>query len=946
MSARERRALKALAETVRPQKSFSEENDVSGPDDDDDDTYLADDVLDGRTTIPLSNAGGELLHLTEKKSRKRDLRHRKTRAVRRDDLFLRQMDELTNAYMKWSYEDHRRQKATEDKDRQREEETEDGDKEMEELTNEMKRLKLVDVFVVRTSDLHVPSSGNVAPAIVEQGFIPCAPDRPSTAIAIRSLELYRVTKMRNAHHSIQAYVKTLCDLHHKPFDAQLSRHFSIAFDIYTEILARVDILIHTALRRNSPNWRLTHVCPACMYTLKDEPELKCSMLYTMDGNDSLKRVFKRSNTLDGDNLSGSSELPTLLKVRNDRYIDRDVVDRWANAQLDQVITAEDLADNPCAGRWKNMKEDITKKMWGVFDETGIFLAICRHGFSLLVVDMVKSGELAKYPLAIVERMLEAFGKNLVVGYDIGCKFKTTMKKSRLGPQATKLNHNCLLDHLTTYFEGIGLEDFEGCERKYSRSNTLAGSVRHASAYHRQHYIDMWLHYTDEFDVYPALTTFLYNNYRQALKIMKDGEPNLKAEMKRMNIKDDSVFAMWLAEEKAYLLKLQKEPNYMLLMYQGLILIAYPTQLRRPFNPPRPGVNVSPHYAPARNTRLVQDLERRLEIDRWTEGDDDWIKTGRLVAMRSYQRALDKLEGLVVARIFELNSMNRPGMGYAMRQHIGKALKSRGSAIRSALQEYNSAAASLNPPRPQLSWDDVSRYAFLADFDLLRDAREDISTRAWAKPAARSAMDMHFKILRAREEIARLNVEIKRVATYLHDEDKYLSACEEKLRQQHPPLAFQVAVHRSIRSRCNASHAKRLRDIAALDGFTGSIEVGQSTLIGPGESASLPDPIIPPSLAAHIPVAAVPEYASDLEDTDEDEEEASMNDAEGVDNTEEAINTILSIYFAKIPVFGGASVAEIYVLAVGDDEQRRAESRRHRVGRRLASASCHLSIPDV
>lgn len=40
-----------------------------------------------------------------------------------------------------------------------------------------------------------------------------------------------------------------------------------------------------------------------------------------------------------------------------------------------------------------MSTDVTKHMWGVFDETGIFLALCRHGFTLVIVDMVRSGEL-------------------------------------------------------------------------------------------------------------------------------------------------------------------------------------------------------------------------------------------------------------------------------------------------------------------------------------------------------------------------------------------------------------------------------------------------------------------------------------------------------------------------------------------------------------------------
>ena len=50
-------------------------------------------------------------------------------------------------------------------------------------------------------------------------------------------------------------------------------------------------------------------------------------------------------------------------------------------------------DNPCAERWNNMKSAFTAKMWGIFEETGLFLALCRHGFVLLLADMVRSGEL-------------------------------------------------------------------------------------------------------------------------------------------------------------------------------------------------------------------------------------------------------------------------------------------------------------------------------------------------------------------------------------------------------------------------------------------------------------------------------------------------------------------------------------------------------------------------
>ena len=40
-----------------------------------------------------------------------------------------------------------------------------------------------------------------------------------------------------------------------------------------------------------------------------------------------------------------------------------------------------------------MSDGKTAWMWGTFDETGVFVALCRHGFVMLVADMVRSGEM-------------------------------------------------------------------------------------------------------------------------------------------------------------------------------------------------------------------------------------------------------------------------------------------------------------------------------------------------------------------------------------------------------------------------------------------------------------------------------------------------------------------------------------------------------------------------
>ncbi|KAG6898559.1 hypothetical protein C0993_006025, partial [Termitomyces sp. T159_Od127] len=50
--------------------------------------------------------------------------------------------------------------------------------------------------------------------------------------------------------------------------------------------------------------------------------------------------------------------------------------------------------NLCADQWKNMIDELTAHMWGIFNETGVFLALCQHSFVLLIVDMIQSGELS------------------------------------------------------------------------------------------------------------------------------------------------------------------------------------------------------------------------------------------------------------------------------------------------------------------------------------------------------------------------------------------------------------------------------------------------------------------------------------------------------------------------------------------------------------------------
>ena len=122
-------------------------------------------------------------------------------------------------------------------------------------------------------------------------------------------------------------------------------------------------------------------------------------------------------------------------------------------------------------------------------------------------------------MAIVAKLLDVFGRDLALGYDIGCRFKTTLANSPLGDKARENNHRCLVgafhghahnrlcqsQFLATYVKGLGLEDLEGCERFFSKSNVLASSTRYASTFHRRQAIAEYAGYCDKFETYQNLS---------------------------------------------------------------------------------------------------------------------------------------------------------------------------------------------------------------------------------------------------------------------------------------------------------------------------------------------------------------------------------------------------------------------------------------------------------
>lgn len=150
---------------------------------------------------------------------------------------------------------------------------------------------------------------------------------------------------------------------------------------------------------------------------------------------------------------------------------------------------------------------------------------CKFLFALNVY-LLNLYNRAKYPLALVNKLIDVYGADLAVGYDIGCAFSQTIGKSlQLAPKASQANlrmlvpsfhghaHNrgCQLRWHPMYISGAGLEDFETCERVFSLSNALATSTRHASAFHRIQAIEEYFKFWDE-DKYASLGKVVFVLY--------------------------------------------------------------------------------------------------------------------------------------------------------------------------------------------------------------------------------------------------------------------------------------------------------------------------------------------------------------------------------------------------------------------------------------------------
>jgi hypothetical protein len=187
--------------------------------------------------------------------------------------------------------------------------------------------------------------------------------------------------------------------------------------------------------------------------------------------------------------------------------------------------------------------------------------------------MVRSRELAKYPLAIISKVLELLGERSLAAYDIGCGFASTIRSSSLGKafeqQGCRIcvdafhgyahNYACQTKNHLNCIQGAGIEDFGAIEHFFSASNALAPVIRYATAYRRSVFLDLFFKQWDD-DKYLNLTTMIYHNYKQSINIIASESLALNGAKVSLGIQDGDLEA-WRQEEIEYIACLGKETEW-------------------------------------------------------------------------------------------------------------------------------------------------------------------------------------------------------------------------------------------------------------------------------------------------------------------------------------------------------------------------------------------------
>jgi hypothetical protein len=240
------------------------------------------------------------------------------------------------------------------------------------------------------------------------------------------------------------------------------------------------------------------------------------------------------------------------------------------------------------------------------------------------------------------------------------------------------NRACQLSHHPKYVDGTGIEDFEVCERFFSLSNNCAGVTRYTTSFHRRQILDT--HFRDSDDARRlAIGKFIYQNYVECSKRIS----RISETFKQLGAEDlvhDGTYARYYQEEKEALSTLATEPledqarfKYVAALerfwaarnqweHEATKAGMFPGQLAAIHSPLPPKVQSAlTEYNEA--SAIAEHLERILGLTcRWECSSSEFAEAVKWANERKYRLALDRLQRLVIQRLFELQKANLVSTG--------------------------------------------------------------------------------------------------------------------------------------------------------------------------------------------------------------------------------------------------------------------------------------------
>ncbi|KAJ3531227.1 hypothetical protein NMY22_g8250 [Coprinellus aureogranulatus] len=369
--------------------------------------------------------------------------------------------------------------------------------------------------------------------LLQSGYFPSAPLRPTVAFDVKMLEFARELYLRSSPNRSawtaalesylrgRGYIVTGVEKTRRKF-AKAARYYSLLL-AQTEVYVsrRISFLSSVEGGEDDGDWvdaeddnetamdYLALCCPMCFGAVAQSDELApADIVVCIDAC----FTHKRRKPARG---SGKRDPPfrhprSAFLTDAELHLAKSIVEssRTPAAPPDPAATEDVVEDgmklpesvlNGCSGSFKAADESQTKASTGFFDDTGLMAVLCRHDRPVFVANVRTAGEQQFYAIGLIIKLFKSIPSHWRVGilYDIGCQLHRSCVKWDFIPDyldriiwGVSVFHAyghqwpCQLVYHPQKCSGFGLSDGEGCERFWSSIQGLISSLR-MSGYHQR-----------------------------------------------------------------------------------------------------------------------------------------------------------------------------------------------------------------------------------------------------------------------------------------------------------------------------------------------------------------------------------------------------------------------------------------------------------------------------